>query len=411
MAKTGRNLADLMDSNRSEILGYVLRHEGCTRADLSNITGLTPASITKILHSLIDADIVHESVIHPSRRGRRSIGLSFNYGKYKLLAVKLAWTSVDMQVYDFGGSPCDRMVSTPLTKLDVSNIFQILDLIGNRVREMQKKFPEIIAVGVAVPGPYSSEHGGLMLPPYNLVPSRRSYIAILSELEKRVNLPIFVGHDSDMGALAYSWFMDPDGEYPVIMNILGNYGLGVGIVSKGKVYTSSLDSSSELAHITIDYKGRLCPTCGGRGCISAYCSEQAIGQIAQETLADHPDSMLTRMHPLTAESVFICAARGDIHSQNIVFNTGVNLGYGIISLLHVFNPNLIVISGNIVHAGNLLLDGLNDSLRKNRTYYMSIPPIKMLPVEEHLTLLGGVVAALRGVLKAPTRYLNLPENN
>ena len=115
MAKTGRNLADLMDSNRSEILGYVLRHEGCTRADLSNITGLTPASITKILHSLIDADIVHESVIHPSRRGRRSIGLSFNYGKYKLLAVKLAWTSVDMQVYDFGGSPCGRMVSTRLT--------------------------------------------------------------------------------------------------------------------------------------------------------------------------------------------------------------------------------------------------------------------------------------------------------
>lgn len=79
--------------------------------------------------------------------------------------------------------------------------------------------------------------------------------------------------------------------------------------------------------------------------------------------------------------------------------------------MHVFNPNLIVISGNIVHAGNLLLDGLNDSLRKNRTYYMSIPPIKMLPVEEHLTLLGGVVAALRGVLKAPTKYLNLPENN
>jgi predicted NBD/HSP70 family sugar kinase len=166
-----------------------------------------------------------------------------------------------------------------------------------------------------------------------------------------------------------------------------------------------------MGHIPIDYKGRICPRCGGHGCINAYCSTQALEQICRELLPEHLDSILQSHPSISCQTIFQAAKKQDSFASNLVFECGKYLGYGILSLLHVFNPDIIVISGSLSLGGDLLMNGIQDAFTKGQSSYTIVPKIKLLPTDTELTLLGAAAFAIDRMLDAPTQYLSLSTNN
>ncbi len=411
MSKTGKNLTDLLDSNRSQIMYYLAKHPGCSRAELGKSTGLTLASITKIIHSLMECGAIYETGFSEGKKGRRSVGLSFNYEKYKVLAVKLSWSRLEIQPYDFLGNAYGKLISIPFMNVTADNITRVIQSAADGIKSFCAQFPEIAAIGMAVPGPCYRDTGTILLPPYNIDPAKRYYYPLKEKLAEHTNLPIFIEHDADAGALAYWWFESPDEKDTVIMNILADDGVGVGLVDDGKVFTGTNNCSCELGHISLDYNGRICPTCGGRGCINAYCSTQALEEIARELLPGQSDSSLGSYSTFSCQTIFQAAKQKDPFASNLVFECGKYLGYGILSLLHVFNPDIIVISGTISLGGDLLMKGIEDSFAKGLTSYTIIPKIKLLPADTELTLLGAAAFAIDRMLNKPTQYLSLSINN
>jgi predicted NBD/HSP70 family sugar kinase len=403
----GKNLNDLLDLNRSAVLTYIVRHKNCTRTKLAHETGLTQASITKIIHSLMEADAVHEIGVNNGKRGRHAVCLSFNYPKYKILAIRFAWDGIEMQVYDFEGKTYGNYVMMNVATLSITNINEALNKLIENIERFRAEFPEIIAIGMAVLGPYYRDEGKIMLPPYSNDPTKRYYYPIRDQVKKRTALPVFIEHEGDLGALAYSWFKPHAGSYSTIMNIIGNYGLGIGVVNNGEIYSGAINSACELSHITIDYDGRTCPTCGGKGCLSAYCSLQSMEQIFTEKISSHPESSLYKKEKINSRDIFEAALNGDTFATRFIYNTGYLLGDGIISLLHVYSPDLILISGSIVRVGSILLNGINDCLSDNITNYSIMPTIELIPPGTRLTLRGALVIAIKGVLASPTLYLSL----
>lgn len=407
MAKKGKNLTDLLDLNRSQIMRYLVMHPGCSRAQLGESTGLTFASITKTIQSLINCEAIYETGFSEGKKGRRAVGLSFNYEKYKILAVKLSWSGLKIQPYDFLGNTYGTLISIPFDNINVGNIEYVIQEVVDGIETFCNQFPEITAIGMAVPGPYYRDTGTILIPPYNVEIKKRHYYPLREKLEEYIDLPIFIEHDADAGALAYWWFKLPDENDNVIMNIVADDGVGVGVVDNGKVFSGTNDCSCELGHISLDYNGRICPTCGGYGCINAYCSTQALEEIAQELLPEHQDSILNSYTNLSSEIIFQSAEQKDTFSTNLVYNCGKYWGYSILSLLHAFHPDIIIISGIISLGGDLLLDGIRDSFGKKQTGYTVIPKIKLLSADKDLTLLGAATFAMDCMLNKPTKYFSL----
>lgn len=411
MTKTGKNLTDLLDSNRSQIMYHVAKHPGCSRAELGVRTGLTLASITKIVHSLIECGAIYETGFSEGKKGRRSIGLSFNYEKYKILAIKLSWSRLEIQTYDFLGNAYGELISVPFINLTIDNIEYVLQTAVDGINSFYNEFPEITAIGIAVPGPVYRDTGTILLPPYNLDLEKRFYYPLKEKLEAHTSLPIFIEHDADAGALAYWWFKSSNEEDTVIMNFLADDGVGIGLVDNGKIFTGTSNCSCEMGHLSIDYNGRICPKCGSRGCINAYCSTEALENLAIERLTEGADSILQSYSNFSCKTIFQAAKQQDAFASKLVFECGKYLGQGILSLLHVFNPDIIVISGTISLGGDLLIEGIQDTLSKEQSCYTVIPKIKLLPADKELTLLGAAAFAIDRILNAPTQYLALSINN
>ncbi len=411
MAKTGANLADLLDSNRAHIMHYIVKHPGCSRAELGESTGLTLPSITKIIHSLMECDAIYETGFSEGKKGRRSVGLSFNYDKYKILAIKLTWSRLEIQPYDFLGNTYGKLISIPFPNVSTHNIEQIIQAAANGIQSFCTEFPEIVAIGMSIPGPCFRDTGTILLPPYNLDPKKRFYYPLKEKLAKYTSLPIFTEHDADAGALAYWWFESSDAKDTIIMNIIGDDGVGVGLVDQGHVFTGTNNCSCELGHISIDYNGRVCPRCGGHGCINSYCSTEALEIISKEYLPNHPDSLLHNHPNFSYHTIFHAAKQKDTFASNMVFECGENLGHGILTLLHIYNPDIIIISGAISLGGELLMRGIQNTLAKAQSSYTIIPKIKLLPAEKELTMLGAAAFAIDSVLNSPTQYLSLSINN
>jgi Transcriptional regulator/sugar kinase len=182
-------------------------------------------------------------------------------------------------------------------------------------------------------------------------------------------------------------------------------------VDDGKVFTGTSNCSCEMGHISIDYNGRICPRCGARGCVNAYCSTEALEQIARELLTEQVESSLKSYSNFTYQTIFQSAKQHDSFASKLVFECGKYLGHGILSLLHVFNPDIIVISGALSLGGDLLMNGIQDTFSNGQSSYTIVPKIKLLNPDTELTLLGAAAFAIDRMLKAPTQYLSLSTNN
>lgn len=411
MKKTGKNLTDLLDLNRSQIMYYLARHPGCSRAELGAATGLTLASITKTVRSLVECGAIYETGFSEGKKGRRSIGLSFNYNRYKILAIRMSWSQLEIQPYDFLGNAHGNLICVPFGNITSYNIKNVVEAAAASIKSFCAQFPEIAAIGLAIPGPCYRDTGSLMLPPYHLEPEKRYYYPFKEKLAEHTKLPIFVEHDVDAGALAYWWFESQDKADSVIMNIIADDGVGIGLVDGGKIFTGTSNCCCEMGHISIDYNGRTCPSCGGTGCINAYCSTRALEQIALERLPRHPDSLLRSYPDLTYHAIFDAAKHKDPFASQLVFDCGSYLGHGVLSLLHIFNPDVIILSGAITLGEDLLMKGIQDTFSRNKSCYSVIPEIKLLPNGIRLTLLGAATIAINRMLKTPTKYLALSINN
>jgi len=144
----------------------------------------------------------------------------------------------------------------------------------------------------------------------------------------------------------------------MVMLTLGT-GIGGGIVIDGKVWHGSRDTAAEIGHVTIDHRGRPC-ACGNIGCLEAYASADSTVRRFIEVVRSGKSTNLERMvreHPeeVTSKLIHAEAVKGDALCRKIMEETGFYLGVGITSILHFLNPEMVVLTGGMIGAGEMLM--------------------------------------------------------
>jgi glucokinase len=200
------------------------------------------------------------------------------------------------------------------------------------------------------------------------------------------DVPIRDHNDANAAALAEHRFGAAKGTRHVVMLTIGT-GIGGGLIIDGELYRGSIGAASELGHMVIDQNGPPCQgTCPNHGCIESLASGTALAREGTAAAGTHPDSALglalAREGAVTGKTVTEAALAGDEVAVDVMSLIGTRLGVGLSSLANIFNPDVIVIGGGVIAAGDLLLGPARDELRKR-----ALPPMNETPVRE--AVLGG----------------------
>lgn len=232
----------------------------------------------------------------------------------------------------------------------------LLDVTVDAVREVQEAVGgEVEAVGFGIPVLMDQDRGiavvGINTPLAN--------IAFGDVMTERLGLPVFVDNDGNAAAIAEHRAGAARGASEVVLMTLGT-GIGGGLILRGEPYRGSIGAAAELGHIVIDFNGRPCNgNCPNHGCLEAYASGTALAREAAQIASERHDSALARaaasglelVGPLVTE----LAHDGDPAAIEAIELIGRRLGVGIASLVNIFNPEVVVIGGGVIAAGDLLL--------------------------------------------------------
>jgi len=218
------------------------------------------------------------------------------------------------------------------------------------------------AMGVGAPGPLNAKEGVLTNPMPNL-PGWQGY-PICAALRARTGKPVFLDNDANCAGLAEHWAGAGRGVSDLIVLTLGT-GIGSGVVAGGRLLHGAGGNAGELGHISINFRGPRC-ACGSRGCIELYACSSAVTSRYRRKLrkAGRP---LTGSAAITAEGVFAAAEAGDEAAQETYREVGERLGMAIASMVHAFNPEMVVLAGGMAGAAKLLLGPVRRVVRE-RTY-------------------------------------------
>jgi len=205
---------------------------------------------------------------------------------------------------------------------------------------------------------------------------------------------VWVDDDANAAALAEYWFGAGRGADPVVYLTIST-GIGGGIVLGGELYRGASGNAGELGHMIVQTGGRCCG-CGGRGCLEAYCSGTNIAARAREALQQEPGSALGALgRSPRAEDVVALAGAGDALAARLWDETMDYLASGVLSVIHAFEPQCVVLGGGVTRAGRQLFDPLESRVRALGMPRL-VRGVRILPSKlgDDVGILGAAAVAL-----------------
>lgn len=217
-------------------------------------------------------------------------------------------------------------------------------------------------------------------------------IAAGEELAARLDQPVLVDNDANLGALAeYLWWAgrgcDP------FVYVKAATGIGAGLVVGGRLFRGRSGLAGEIGHTTLDERGDVC-RCGNRGCLDVVAGGPALVAALHGTYAE----------VVSIDQVVAMAAGGDPGARRVVADAGAHLGVAAGSLVNVVNPQRLAVGGELGRAGAVLLDPLRQALARS-----SLRPAAeaVEVVEAQLGERSEVLGAVAAVLLEPERLRSI----
>jgi len=274
---------------------------------------------------------------------------------------------------------------------------ETLDIFVEAVEEIRAAAPDVDAVAFGLPALVHQESGSSAWSthlPLEGVPFRD----LMSE---RLGVPVHVDNDANVAMLAEHRYGAAAGRDHAAMVLLGT-GIGGGLLINGRIYRGATGTGAELGHMVVDYDGPDCQgACPGRGCLEAMASGRAIGREAERLAAERPESALGRRlaagGEISGATATELAHEGDQDAREALANIGRHLGTGLVSLVNALNPEMIVIGGGAVAAGDLLIDPARQVVAER-----ALPPsrdvVEIVPAHfgAESGMLGAALLALDG---------------
>lgn len=275
-----------------------------------------------------------------------------------VLALDIGGTKLAAGLVDVTGRVRSFLVTPTPAAAGPGPVLDVLFALGRKaVADSGKARSDVAAVGIGCGGPLDADRGVLLAPPH--LPGWRD-VPVTALATQAFGVPAALDNDGTAAAEAEHLFGAGVGASHLVYLTLST-GVGGGVVIDGRVYRGARGNGAELGHTVVDWRGRPCRGCGGRGCLEAYVSGTSIAERASEQL--HDGSTLSTLDSVTAADVAAHAAAGDPLAALVWRETIEALGCGLTSIVNMVEPELIVLGGGVSRAGDALVAPTRDIVR------------------------------------------------
>ncbi|MCW4354298.1 ROK family transcriptional regulator [Hoyosella sp. YIM 151337] len=370
--------SSLREANRRRVLSLLQSAGELTQAEISRRTGLSPATVSNIAKELTGDNVL---VASEGTGRRRVLRLSSSAGL--VAGIDFGHTHVTVAVAD----RAHQILASRQAALDTdisaeSSISFAAALLDKAVRESGHDRGAILAAGMGLPAPIDSTTGVVgapsILPGWVGIPANQVMSAEL-------DLPVYVDNDANLGALAeHAWGAGRGANNVAYLKL--SQGVGCGLIINGELFRGPDGTAGEVGHTSMDEFGAVC-RCGNRGCLETIVASKAVVRLLEPSRG-----------PLTIDDVIRKASEGDVACSRVLTDTGRQVGAAVANLCNLFNPERILIGGDLGRAGEIVLEPIRSVVQRS-----GIPSaarrLKVIPSElgSQAQVLGAIALALQRI--------------
>jgi len=382
------------------VLGLIWQERRISRAEIARQAGLSRSTVSEIVAELLPTGLVAEIGAGKSRGGRRPILLEFQDDAYVILGVEMGANHVCVALTDLRGRILNWACRPHPVRDDPRGARGLItELCVQSLDPQVTGGIPLAGIGVAAPSPVHPAD------PHHLdrivMPAWGGDLG-LKALADRYGVPLMVDNDANLGALAERWW-GVGGEVEDFIYIKLATGIGAGYVLGGEIYRGATGVAGEIGHVAIDPRGKRC-VCGLRGCLATKVGAEALLARAAELAAERPTPPAQGVQPSMADFLNRALA-GDPPALTVVQEAAEYLGIAVAGLLNVLNPSLVVIGGELARLGPLLLEPLQETIRK-RSLVSSMAAVELRTSElgPQTVAVGAATMILAAALADSQRF-------
>ncbi|MFZ4725066.1 MAG: ROK family transcriptional regulator [Paludibacter sp.] len=343
------------------IIRYYINNGENTLADLGKEMDLSVPTVTKLVSELIEEGFVVDFGKQETNGGRRPNIYGVNPDSGYFVGVDIKRFRINIGLINFKGDMVESKLSIPFSYENTQDSFdKLCHIINDFVDHLSIPKPKILSAGINISGRVNTETG-------------HSYSIYffsekpLSEIfQERLGMHVTI--DNDSRSMAYGEFMSGvvTGEKNVLF-INVSWGLGLGIITDGKLYYGKSGFSGEFGHLNAFDNDIICH-CGKKGCLETQASGSFIYRRFLEKIAEGNTSMLEKRiqkgETIIQEDILDAALKEDMLAIELIEEVGNTLGKHIAGLINLFNPELVIIGGVVALTGDYLLLPIKSAIKK-----------------------------------------------
>lgn len=385
-------------ASKTALLNLLIEHGGQTIAELSSSLGVSVPYTTKTLNELIEDGLIEVTgkKDNYSKRAPKIYDLIATSGYF--LGIDTGKQSLTFGICDF----CGNMVAEPeLIHFDYQDTPECFDRFINLINEYIQRSgiarSQIKKVCMSIGGRVNPEIGCA----YNYFTCTEMPLA--EALTERLDLPFCI--DNDTRCMTYGEYLK--GVCKGLKNIIFvnvSWGIGIGIIFDGKLYLGKSGFSGEIGHMHI-YNNDIICHCGKTGCMETETSGSALLRKMKEALENGGTSVLSdkvknQHQELTLQDILDAIKKEDVLSIETLQKVAVELGTNLAGIINIFNPEMLVIGGDLSVTGAYLTQPICMGIKKfSLNMVNEDSQVAASTLKEHAGLIGAC-------LMARSKYLN-----
>ncbi|MBS1920475.1 MAG: ROK family protein [Bacteroidetes bacterium] len=340
---------------------YLNRELSC--AELSVLTGKSIPLTARVLNELIEDEIVTETGFANSTGGRRPLIYSLRHDQLYVVSISMDQMITRIVLMDLNNAYVGKVKKI---ELPLANNPGALDQLAFEIEEFIKSSDvnkeKIAGIGIGMPG-FVDVVKGIN---HSFLKSARG-TSIVETIESVTGIPVLIDNDSSLIALAELRFgAARNKQNAMVINV--GWGVGLGMILKGELFRGYNGFAGEFSHIPLFTNHKMC-SCGKTGCLETETSLVVIVEKAIKGLQDGKLSMLKNLSKdrieEASEAIMGAALKGDQFAIELISEAAYHIGRGVAILIHLINPELIVLSGRGSAAGKLWLTPIQQAINEH----------------------------------------------
>lgn len=374
----------IRDINKRIVLNYVRDRAPISRAEIARETALHRSTVSVIIDDLECDGLIVEIGSGHSTGGRRPTMFELKKGIPVAIGIDLTPKVTTIGVADLAGNILEKeaFCTSPDVEFMTEQILERVRSIAGR----NAHFP--LEIGMSVPGLVDQRSGHVFHIPYF---DWRDW-DICRRIESETRLRATIENDANATALAELWFgHEKIRKTDTFVMVLVGEGIGTGIIFDGQIYRGEMGAGGEFGHMIAGADAPVDCSCGSRECWEAYASEQSIVERYKRQVRG--DEL--KLNDMDIKDIIELALNGERHAVEAIRETAHYLGNGISNLIVGLSPKVVVVSGKITKAWDLISDQLYRV--SERSVLAGLPQTDLMPssLGDSPTLIGafGLVLA------------------